>query len=108
VASTLDGCIAHPDGSFDGFPADEAYLAELLGAFPETFPVTLRPARARRADNRRFDAVLMGRRTYEVGLEAGIASPYPTLDQYVRKRKHLEDTFVHPRGHVRLHDRIEN
>lgn len=34
-------------------------------------------------ENRHFDAVLMGRKTYEPGLEIGLTSPYPTLDQYV-------------------------
>ena len=39
-----------------------------------------------RDDNRRFSAVLMGRKTYEVGLADGLSSPYPTLDQYVFSR----------------------
>ena len=86
VASTLDGFIARPDGSFADFPWDDAYLAALLDSFPETFPAHLRPGTPTRADNRCFDAVLMGRRTYEVGLREGIASPYPTLDQYVFSR----------------------
>jgi dihydrofolate reductase len=83
VATTVDGYIARPDGSFDDFPMDETYLAALLAEIPETFPAHLRPAGATRRDNRRFDAVLMGRTTYEVGLRVGVSSPYPTLDQYV-------------------------
>ena len=83
VAATVDGYIAEPDGSFARFPMDEGYLAALLTEVPETFPVHLRPEGATRAHNRHFDAVLMGRKTYEVGLLAGIPSPYPTLDQYV-------------------------
>jgi len=83
VAATVDGCIARTDGSFDNFPMDVEYLAALLAEFPETFPAHLRPEGASRDDNRHFDAVLMGRTTYEVGLRMGVSSPYPTLDQYV-------------------------
>src|SRR5262245_27083049 len=86
VASTLDGFIAQQDGSLGAFPADEAYLAALLEQIPETFPAPMRPGNPTRAENRRFDAVLMGRSTYEVGLRMGLSSPYPTLDQYVISR----------------------
>ena len=94
VAVTADGHIARDDGSFDAFPMDEEYLGALLAEFPETFPAQMRPDPAGREDNRHFDAVLMGRNTYEVGLAAGIASPYPTLDQYVFSTK--MDTAPHP------------
>ena len=82
VAATLDGFIARPDGSFEEFPWDDDFIGRLMARFPETFPAPMRPS-ATRADNKRFDAVLMGRRTFEVGLRAGLTSPYPTLDQYV-------------------------
>jgi dihydrofolate reductase len=35
---------------------------------------------------RRFDTVLMGRKTYEVGLNEGITSPYQPLRQVVFSR----------------------
>jgi dihydrofolate reductase len=83
VAATLDGFIAHHDGSFDGWPWDEAYGADLSETFPETVPAHVRaPDRAYGA-NQWFDVVLMGRKTYEVGLNEGITSPYPTMQQYV-------------------------
>ena len=85
IATTLDGYIAHEDGSFDGFSWDEEFIAALLESFPETIPVHMRGA-ATRDQNTWFDAVLMGRKTYELGLEAGVTSPYPTLDQYVFSR----------------------
>mgnify|MGYP001823907083 CR=1 FL=1 len=91
VASTLDGFIAQDDGALDGFPWDDEYGAFLLESCPETFPAHLRDGELRRDDNRKFDAVLMGRKTYEVGLREGIHSPYPTLDQFVFSRS-LQDT----------------
>ena len=90
VAVTLDGFIAEEDGSADAFPFSDAYAAELSALFPETFPGPFRTDGGTRADNKWFDAVLMGRKTYEVGLEVGIANPYPTLDQYVFSRSMKE------------------
>ena len=83
VATTLDGFIAREDGSFHEFPWDDAFGGELLARFPETFPAHLRTDSL---SNQRFDTVLMGRGTYEVGLREGITSPYPSLRQYVFSR----------------------
>jgi dihydrofolate reductase len=83
VATTLDGFIARPDGSFGEFPWDDTFGAHLMEHFPETFPAPYRPPGVA---NQRFDAVLMGRATYEVGQREGLASPYPTLDQYLFSR----------------------
>lgn len=82
VAATLDGFIAREDGSFDDFPWDEDFGGFLLKTFPETFPAVMR-GDAGRDDNRCFDAVVMGRKTYEVGVKMDVRNPYPTLDQYV-------------------------
>ena len=86
VAATVDGFIAREDGSFHDFPWDDEYGAHLLAVCPETFPAHLRGGTHTRKENRCFDAVLMGRKTYAVGLAEGITSPYPTLDQYVFSR----------------------
>ena len=82
VATTLDGYIAREDGSFDDFPWDDDFGSYLLETFPETFPAVLR-GEVGRQDNRCFDAVVMGRKTYRVGVKLDITNPYPTLDQYV-------------------------
>lgn len=71
VASTLDGYIAHPDGSFDGFAWDDEVVADFLASIE------------------RFSTVVMGRKTYEVGLREGKTSPYPHLRQIVFSRSLL-------------------
>lgn len=65
VASTLDGYIAHADGSFDGFAWDDEVVSDFV------------------ADQKQFGTVLMGRKTYEVGLKEGKTSPYPDMRQIV-------------------------
>jgi dihydrofolate reductase len=68
VASTLDGYIAHPDGSFDGFVWDDEVVADFLASLQT------------------YSTVVMGRKTYEVGLREGKTSPYPHLRQIVFSR----------------------
>lgn len=83
VATSVDGFIARPDGSFDGFLVEGEHIADYVRRFPETFPGHLRAPLGVTGEAARFDTVLMGRRTYEVGTRMGIASPYPHLRQVV-------------------------
>ena len=87
VACTVDGFIARTDGSFDFFPSEGEHFADLLSHFPEMMPTHGR-SHFNLADtpNREFDTVLMGRRTYRVGLDEGVTSPYTHLKQYVFTR----------------------
>lgn len=98
VACTIDGFIAREDGSFDWFLTEGEHFADLLEFFPETIPAHLRDALGVMAENRRFDVVLMGRKTYEVGLQVGITSPYPHLRQYIFSDSMTES----PDGEVQL------
>jgi dihydrofolate reductase len=68
VAVTLDGYIAHEDGTYDGYLAEGEHVADFFASYE------------------RFDIVLMGRKTYQVGLDAGVTSPYPMMKQYVFSR----------------------
>lgn len=90
IACSVDGFIAHLDGSHNGFSQDSDYLTDLFSAFPETVPSHLRGAMGLQTANRWFDTVLMGRKTYEIGLKEGITSPYSHLKQYLFSRSLTE------------------
>jgi len=86
VASTLDGFIAAPDGSWEFFTIEPDLTAYITATYPETVPTAYRASLGLEAPNARFDTVLMGRGTYEPALKAGITSPYAHLKQYVFSR----------------------
>ncbi|MBD2158175.1 dihydrofolate reductase family protein [Leptolyngbya sp. FACHB-16] len=83
VACSVDGFIAHTDGSHGGFSQDSEYFADIFASFPETVPSHLRDLMGVHAENKWFDTVLMGRKTYEVGLKDGVTSPYSHMKQYL-------------------------
>jgi dihydrofolate reductase len=84
VATTLDGYIAGLDrGDPDLFPFEGPHVADLLAEFPEMTPGHARPALGLNDDNRRFDTIVMGRTTYDIGRAVGLTSPYPHLRQIV-------------------------
>jgi dihydrofolate reductase len=86
VACTLDGYIARQNGSFDWFLSEGEHFTDLIERYPETFPAHLRATLGISQEVRRFDTVLMGRNTYEVGLREGITNPYEPLRQFVFSR----------------------
>lgn len=86
VASTLDGFIAGPDGSWDFFPIEGAHQADLTERYPEQLPTQIRAVLGIAPENVNWDTVVMGRGTYESGLREGITSPYAHLRQYVVSR----------------------
>ena len=67
VASTLDGFICREDGSYDAFPTEGDHIQAYIDSLASC------------------DTVLMGRATYEVGLNVGVTSPYPAMRQYVTR-----------------------
>ena len=98
IACSVDGFIAHLDGSHDGFSQDSEYFSDLFSSFPETVPSHSRDAMGISAENQWFDTVLMGRKTYEIGLKDGVTSPYSHMKQYVFSRSMQES----PDEHVEL------
>jgi dihydrofolate reductase len=84
IGATIDGYIAGPDDQVEDFPLDPDLLEAIKEHWPETIPTHVRePLGVADAPNRGFDAVIMGRGTYDPGLKLGITSPYAHLDQYV-------------------------
>ncbi|WP_188196023.1 dihydrofolate reductase family protein [Nonomuraea sp. SYSU D8015] len=84
AAVSLDGFIAAPDGAADFFPVNLDLMAAMNERHPETVPTAYREAAGLQdAPNKRFDTVLMGRATYEMGLNSGTDSPWSHLRQFV-------------------------
>ncbi|AXK31758.1 dihydrofolate reductase [Streptomyces armeniacus] len=91
VGSTIDGFIAAPDGGDPtgpgGFwPIAEDYVAHLSATYPEILPAPARAALGVTAEGTRFDTVLEGRRSYQVGLDMGVTDAYPHLRHLVFSR----------------------
>jgi dihydrofolate reductase len=86
VASSLDGFIASPTGTFDFFDITPDYLEAIVSEYPETLPAGFRAARGITGPGKHFDTVLEGRRTYQAGLDAGVTNAYPHLAHYVFSR----------------------
>ncbi|GAA1162274.1 dihydrofolate reductase family protein [Nesterenkonia sandarakina] len=90
IATSIDGFIADPAGDFSSFPLDPETLVALFQRYPETCPVHARQALGVTAEPRRFDTVLMGRRTYQPAVDAGlVGGAYPHLRQVVAAHRAL-------------------
>lgn len=67
-ASSIDGFVALENGTFDCFAMEGPHVDDFVAKFSD------------------YDTALMGRRTYEVGLAAGVTNPYPMMKTYVFSR----------------------
>lgn len=80
IGVTLDGFIAGPRDEVDFFGLADDFLSFLADEHADLQPGHLRAALGvADAPVKRHDTVVMGRRTYDPALDAGIADPYPHL-----------------------------
>jgi dihydrofolate reductase len=84
ISLSIDGFIAGPDDEVDFFPGSDEYMAWMVGDYGDALPTHARAQLGiSDAPLTRFDTIVMGRRTYEPGLQLGITSPYSHLRQFV-------------------------
>lgn len=90
VAVTLDGFIAGPDGGdpsgSDFLPVTPDLVEHLVTTWPETLPGPARDAMGISGAGSHFDTVVEGRRSYDLGLAAGLLDVYPHLRHLVVSR----------------------
>ncbi|MBB5077223.1 dihydrofolate reductase family protein [Nonomuraea endophytica] len=97
VASTLDGYIAErsdADPSGGLFAIGQDYIEFVIANYPETLPVNARQALGVTDAGTRFDTVVEGRRSYQIGLDMGVSDAYPHLRHIVFSRKLAQTTDV--------------
>ncbi|WP_068279588.1 dihydrofolate reductase family protein [Aldersonia kunmingensis] len=93
IATSIDGFIADPEGDASHFPLPPETLAAIFGRYPETCPAHLREAFGVTGEARRFDTVLMGWRTHEPAVAAGLdGGGYPHLRQVVVTHRNIATT----------------
>ena len=83
VATSLDGRIAGPDDDVTIFPFDDDYGRELAADWSDALPTPVLGAYGIEPSRTRWDAVVMGRRTFQPAIDAGLGNPYAHLDTYV-------------------------
>ncbi|MFI6082541.1 dihydrofolate reductase family protein [Streptomyces sp. NPDC051217] len=89
IAASIDGFIGDPSGEADFFTryVDEEFFGFLKEEYPETLPTPGRqPLGIDHLENKRYDTIIQGRRSYAVALDMGITSPYAHMRQLVASR----------------------
>lgn len=97
VAATLDGYIAErsdADPSGGLFAIGQDYVEFVIANYPETLPVNAREALGVTDPGTRFDTVVEGRRSYQIGLDMGVSDAYPHLRHLVFSRTLAQTTDV--------------
>jgi dihydrofolate reductase len=93
VGTSLDGFIAGPGDEVEPLMVFADVLEAIKEEWPETLPTHVHePFGIAGVQHRHWDAVVMGRRTYDPGLQMGLTSPYAHLEQHVFTRTLTADT----------------
>ncbi|UNO44024.1 dihydrofolate reductase family protein [Streptomyces sp. MST-110588] len=93
IACSIDGFIGDPSGDASSMFSflDEEYLDYMRAEYPETVAAQGRAALGFEGlANRRFDTVIQGRGSYQLGLDIGVTSPYGHMREYVASRSLTE------------------
>lgn len=85
VAASIDGFIAGLDGGDPSswWPITDDYIDFIRTEYPETLPGPARDAMGITGPGHHFDTVIEGRRSFELGLAAGLPDAYPHLRHLV-------------------------
>ncbi|MFB7587449.1 dihydrofolate reductase family protein [Streptomyces sp. NPDC056169] len=92
IACTIDGFIGDPEGDATSmFKFVDAQYLQFMGAeYPETIPTQGREAFGIDGDNKHFDTVVQGLKSYQLALDIGVTSPYGHLREFVATRSLTE------------------
>lgn len=89
VAATIDGYIAGPDRADPTgtiFPVEGDHIEAIVTDYPEIISAHVRTMLGIDPPNVRFDTILEGRGSYQIGLDANITNAYPHLRHIVFSR----------------------
>ena len=86
VATSLDGYIAAPDGSFEVFPVEGDHMQVIFTEFADALPSHVLAALGVDPPGHRFDTVIQGWGSYSVAHTMGIGRPYAHLREFVATR----------------------
>ncbi|MEU7111011.1 dihydrofolate reductase [Streptomyces sp. NPDC046182] len=92
IACSIDGFIGDPDGDAASMYqfVDAPFLEFLKGEYAETISTQGREALGIDSENKRFDTVIQGLKSYKIALDIGVTSPYAHLREIVATRSLTE------------------
>ncbi|MEU7008250.1 dihydrofolate reductase family protein [Streptomyces sp. NPDC046332] len=92
IACSIDGFIGDPDGDAASMYqfVDAPFLEFLKGEYAETISTQGREALGIDSENKRFDTVIQGLKSYKIALDIGVTSPYAHMREIVATRSLTE------------------
>ncbi|MEF9885308.1 dihydrofolate reductase family protein [Streptomyces sp. P9-A4] len=92
IACTIDGFIGDPEGDASSMfkYSTGAYMEAMNAEYPDTVPTHVREIFGIDAENKHFDTLIQGMRSYQLALDIGVTSPYNHLREFVATRSLAE------------------